>query len=156
MAQSWSAWGTGIMDVILDMPMYGIEYANRDSPSVRKCGVIADLLAASFRSIGRGDACVVTQFYRLSAHVVVGVTHGDNVPVPVVPELHMGTNGCRFCTTLDGALGGPVSCPAVTEPVIFPRAAVAVGGSIARAVNVLHPHLPFTSFLFAWAGQLKP
>lgn len=106
--------------------------------SVARCH---DLLATSFRSVGRGDSCVVAQFYRLSVHVVVRVTHRNNVPVPVVPELHMGANGCWFCASFDGAVSGPVPRPAVVEPVIFPRAAAAVGGSIARAVNVLHPHL---------------
>ncbi len=124
----------------LDKSTRWIEYANRDSTSVRKHGVIADLLAASLRSVGRSDSCIVAQFYRLSVHVVVRVTHRNNVPVPVVPELHMGANGCWFCASFDGAVGGPVSCSAVIEPVIFPRAAATVGGSIARAVNVLHPH----------------
>ena len=73
-------------------------------------------------------------------HVVVRVTHRNDVPVSVVPELHMGANGCWLCTPLDGALVRPISRSAVIEPVIFPRAAATVWRSIIRAVNVLHPH----------------
>lgn len=74
-------------------------------------------------------------------HVVVRITHRNDVPVSVVAELHMGPNGRGLCASLDGALGRPVSRSAVIEPVVFPRTASTVGGSIIRTVNVLHPHL---------------
>ena len=37
------------MDVVLDSPTLGIEDANRDSPSVRKCGVMSRSASHKFQ-----------------------------------------------------------------------------------------------------------